>query len=420
MTYRTRTRDNVVEFLYNGNGQLCNGSPTGVLVDESHDVFSGEEETTVDVVTPNFHERQARGEIINNYFRNIKTSYNYGVTGWRVDRVPACSGSNIKFQTGTGFYSLGPNKQGYLLSPTTSNSDSRDGELASLKALVSTRALAGVVPADVDLLVDLYEWKQTLRLIGNPVRSLYNYILRVRGKRSPRYWKRLSQKQQAIQLIEDISSKWLAYRYGIVPLCLSIQGGIDIIRKPQTSPRITSRSSGSTVEYTDTASQTKSGTYFNSTLDKTTISSGSVRAYVLYEHEMTLVERSGLHLSNLPNSIWEAIPFSFVADWFLNLGDWIRAVTPKAGVKTLATGVTVERRTYQRVDVTGTFNGVTNLAGTLKPDGFFDKDQIDKVRNPGIQATLSSKLPTITFETQKDWVHLIDAITLVTSKLDYR
>jgi hypothetical protein len=135
---------------------------------------------------------------------------------------------------------------------------------------------------------------------------------------------------------------------------------------------------------------------------------------------MTLVERSGLHLSNLPSSIWEAIPFSFVADWVINLGDWIRAVTPKAGVKILATGVTVKKRTYQRVDVTGSWNGMTNYAGTLAPSGYFDKDQVDTVRNPGIQASLSSKLPTITFETQKDWVHLIDAITLVTSKLDYR
>lgn len=441
MTARQRTRSNVVEHLFTSNKLLCNGSFSQPVLNLAHDIYRGVEETTNDVVTPDFHQRIARGEIVNNPFYNIKRTYDYSVGTWRYDLTSPCSGSLVKYQDGNGFYSLGTNKQLYLLEPTHSTLGSRNQQLASLENLIQTRALANVVPADVQILVDLYEWKQTLRLVRDPVRTLYKWLTafeeknlrRKRRRKAIRYkirrrltkrqiaeMRSYERRQSAKQLIEAISSKWLAARYGVMPLCHSIQGGLDIVRKPQTSPRITARSSGSTTDYVDSASQVVTGYHWNSTLSKTTTSRGTVRAYVLYEHQMSLVERSGLSLHELPISVWEGIPFSFVVDWFLNVGDWIRAVTPKAGVNVLATGVTVRKETEQRVDVTGSKNSITGYAETTPPDGWFSRDTVETSRQPGIQANLASKFPLIDFSGEKDWVHLLDAISLVTSKLDYR
>jgi hypothetical protein len=42
--------------------------------------------------------------------------------------------------------------------------------------------------------------------------------------------------------------------------------------------------------------------------------------------------------------MWELTPFSFIIDWFLNVGTTIAAWTPNAGVTQLASWVTVKKK----------------------------------------------------------------------------
>lgn len=48
----------------------------------------------------------------------------------------------------------------------------------------------------------------------------------------------------------------------------------------------------------------------------------------------------GLDLSSVPSTLWELIPASFVLDWYVNVGTWIRAVTPRPGITPLANWIT--------------------------------------------------------------------------------
>lgn len=40
----------------------------------------------------------------------------------------------------------------------------------------------------------------------------------------------------------------------------------------------------------------------------------------------------GTRLRDLPATAWEIVPYSFVADWFVGIGDWIQAITPAPGI----------------------------------------------------------------------------------------
>lgn len=45
-----------------------------------------------------------------------------------------------------------------------------------------------------------------------------------------------------------------------------------------------------------------------------------------------LAHQYGMAVQDLPGLMWELTPLSFVADWFYNIGDWLRAITPNPSV----------------------------------------------------------------------------------------
>jgi hypothetical protein len=71
----------------------------------------------------------------------------------------------------------------------------------------------------------------------------------------------------------------------------------------------------------------------------------NVRCGILYELDL---DRStfGFSLDEIPNAGWELLPFSFVADWFLNLGSWVSAVSPKIGVRKLGEWTVVRKNSF--------------------------------------------------------------------------
>jgi hypothetical protein len=66
-----------------------------------------------------------------------------------------------------------------------------------------------------------------------------------------------------------------------------------------------------------------------------------VRSGILYENTGTL-DTFGVSLSQIPVAAWEVIPFSFVADWLVNVGSLVSALTPKVGVTVLSSWTVVK------------------------------------------------------------------------------
>lgn len=62
-----------------------------------------------------------------------------------------------------------------------------------------------------------------------------------------------------------------------------------------------------------------------------------------------LAKSLGLDAASVPATLYELMPFSFVADWAVNMGTWLQAVTPKPGVKYLGGWTTSVVETYDTI-----------------------------------------------------------------------
>lgn len=378
----------------------CNGTSVNVG-NWTCGILVGTTKSTYDVVIPKFHSRSNRGEIFNNPFRSIKTEKSGSAEGALVATyVPSCSGTGTKSETQTRYITGG--SVTYPV-PWTS----RDSSLSNARILASTQASANVLSPEVTGLVELAELTKTLQMLRSPLSGLLTFFKRVRESR---HYLRHRYKYRSLK--EYIAAYWLMYRYGIMPFVGTIDGIMQIVSKEKVSNRFTARGFASAT-YAQQNAPTITNTYSWSVATHSGNRKGSVtvRAGVLYEHTFTVGDRWGTNLSELPSAAYELVPFSFVADWFVNLGDYIRAISPKAGVRILSSWTTVVETLEYYSQESSTPRTVSNWTITDDRKGTQTTKSIDKTRSPGVSVGLAPK--TISFNTKYDWLHLADSISLI-------
>ena len=139
-----------------------------------------------------------------------------------------------------------------------------------------------------------------------------------------------------------MSGAYLAGRYGIRPMVSEVQGimnAIDSLRykKPerQTSRGYQPDEGEANTTYSAVSMRQNLSGY------QVTQETASVRAGVMYSADIR--DTWGTNLSQVPIALWELTFLSFMADWFANIGDYISALTPKAGVNIHGSWVTTEK-----------------------------------------------------------------------------
>lgn len=212
-----------------------------------------------------------------------------------------------------------------------------------LIAQASTSALAGVRRPELSGIVSIAEWRSTVASLLNPVNGALNFLSR--NVKKSRAKTRKTRRNVAANL-NDIADQHLTIIFGIMPFISDIQGILKALRSVEPVPtRMTSRGSASAHSRT-----TKSGTTLvrddgtnvtNIVYSDDAEITVSVRAYQLYESEVQLQDLLGLNLSDIPVAVWQTATLSFVVDWFANVTEFIRALTPKSGINYLTSGYTI-------------------------------------------------------------------------------
>lgn len=171
--------------------------------------------------------------------------------------------------------------------------------------------------------VFLGELGQTLHLIKNPAKalreSLNDYFRKLKKRRK-------GSKRNKRQVLAD---SWLEYVFGVQPLVSDIEGGLEALRRFSESPqrfkpvRATGRDQ---VDFSPGPLVVASGV-IEYTINRKHFANASVKIQGAVDLQTggnsVVTQQLGLGLDRFVPSLWEIIPYSFLVDYFSNIGDII-------------------------------------------------------------------------------------------------
>lgn len=132
---------------------------------------------------------------------------------------------------------------------------------------------------------------------------------------------------------KTLANGWLLYSYGVKPLAEDIYNGLDVLRRP--FPEETIRGSASASRSLRGPTQLTRDSYTGQWFNYWSEYSGTVRVScgaVIQVNNPDVFTLNQMGLTNPVQWANEAIPFSFVLDWFSNLSQVISSLTDFVGL----------------------------------------------------------------------------------------
>lgn len=336
---------------------------------------TGKTERFVDVETPNFHKRIAKGEVIVNPM-SLETEERH-LQLWNISYEmfsdSDCSGPSTYWQSQERFVWVDREK-GHIPIPI---------DTTRMKRLCGTDAMAGVQEPTFAGLVELAESRETMGMLKGSVDSLRKKAEKAKSRaRKGKYYKRYRGRKVG----DFINDMWLGYRYGWTPLVLSMQDLLEALGRLSVRKREVSRS-----QLKIQKQKTEIETYGaapptpveHTVQTRTTSREVTVRCGVIYEQLFD--NHFGSSWSDIPTAAWELLPYSFVVGWVLNLDNVIAAYTPKQGVEILGSWTTYNNvhNTVLIQDRSGSFTECPRMQ-TSAQIGTFTRSSRYKSRSPGV------------------------------------
>lgn len=197
---------------------------------------------------------------------------------------------------------------------------------------------------------------------------------------------------------KDFASLWLQLQYGWMPLLKDVYAAAKHLAYLQNRPF--------TATYRVKKSSTWSGTsYTTNTSTGSDRYTGSVReAHTLIAKVTSVNEAALLGLTNPAAVAWELMPYSFVADWFIPVGNYLEAINLRSAL----TGSFVLTK-YKDGRVYNVFNN--SIASPFQVQ--FYVRRLSVIRTVG--SSLPVKLPEVkSLESAASWKHCVNAVALLT------
>lgn len=180
------------------------------------------------------------------------------------------------------------------------------------------------------VVVDLAESASTMRMVraNNNLVGRVNEIVGViageikradRGGFFGKYYDRRDRRDRTQKILDFANSRWLEYRYGWLPLVGSVYDALDILHK-ENLERVRTVVATSKREVNGTRSYEGHSTFIGNIPGKHT-HNGTERCRVVVE---MYTPGSGIwDWTSLSPSViaWELLPMSFIADWFVSVGE---------------------------------------------------------------------------------------------------
>jgi len=307
-------------------------------------VYIGDRTTTTDVVTPDYWKRKKRGDVILNPYHNVRiVNISNGSTVMSHTSVPkTCTGPDlysVNVYSGKMFIAM------YAAAvDVPSNTNVISGtDTNRLLDEIWTRCLADRQKGLANLSESLAEIDKTFDMVSAPLENVISFVrdFRRHGKRKNKY---LRVAAQSKDFIDFASSEWLRFRYGITPLMGDVKAVMKALKKDyKKEPKtVTTRASGSINRNSVSTGSFTNYPYLIS-YQVARADQLSVRATHFDKYTPSLFNTLGLTFHNVVGVAWELTRYSFVVDWFANIGDLLYANIPRVGVSSYGGVLTAKR-----------------------------------------------------------------------------
>lgn len=352
---------------------------------------SGEYRTIADNVNSSFRRRQSEGAVILSDLALTKwkrvfdsIDYQYGPYEWWGNGYNVMRGPWIALVEQYGWDSL----------PRILH----DAGNAPGEALI--KAYAKINEAKVLSGESLMDVGRTVAMLRRPFRSATKLLTSMVKSRTHRL------KSPGVKLAQASSDTWLEYRYAWKPIIMDGMSVIDDVnrklsRASDRQQRLVARAG---VSLKNNCQGTIPPTPLSGELSKIVVSGSAnleqsvrVNAGVVYALAARTTPEAfaayyGLRARDIPALVWEKIPFSFVADWFVNVGDWLEASLPAPDIRVIGNWVTTVSTSSFSCEAQGSFTEETSYQQhtTFTPN--FGRVTVDST---GIRRDCNQLLPEL-------------------------
>lgn len=351
-------------------------------------------ENTVDVVTPNFAKLIEQGAVINNPFTRTIVNWTNPHPGdiehiYRKVNGLTCylhspAQTHDKYYRMFGYkYVGGYNNPMWLVMDPALRAAKRQNAID----LAVTQAHANIDTSEMLALASAAESRKTVDSMRNILWRVFKIAKNVRKLNFSALRNELSPK--------EVAQRYMEARYAIRPLIYDAAGVANAFSKARGYERRTFRGFAEDgYDTSDTVTGVQSFGMVKTNWKRTLEYSVSVRAGVMCDVQISDLTTFGI--DKLAESAWELFPFSFIVDWFANVGDTIAAHTPDAGVTQLASWATVRERLFTAQTkvghtTTSVASGYVDVSVSF-PDHTWSREELvlDRVKDPEI-----SVLPSV-------------------------
>jgi len=327
-----------------------------------------------DFVVPRFTKRQKAGEVFFNPMSKSKLAVVNNVSGYAKEtKAVTCTtvgqpnyGKKWQFRSvgSVGNYCVPCIGYGsgdatipfehYALTPA---------DILKCQQEASTECLSMEGRSDSDLWESIAEYEQVLGMLRMKLSEV--------GRKASELLRSARNFQTQRFLLQNISAGYLMKRYGIDPLIRDIQNILEGLTKETASKkrktyRAKSQSTSTAVStgYTDFDG-------FRVNWSLTTVDSVYCRAMSLVEIGVGILHNIGFSLKGLLTVPYELTRYSFVADWFFNLGSYIGAQVPPFEYRRLGAQLVTRRVTVNTYSITGVVNIPADIVLLQPPTGTY-------------------------------------------------
>lgn len=183
--------------------------------------------------------------------------------------------------------------------------------------------------------VFLGELRQTIQLVRNPARAirsgLDDYVSALRKKRPQ--LRRTSPSQRRRTATSIVSDTWLEWSFGMAPLFSDARSAAEALAKSRILPekakavfvKAEGKSTTGPSNWTSLGDHTASAASVRTFASTETYHSVKYYGKVKVYHPNSLQNQLGLLPEDFVPTVWELVPWSFLVDYFTNVGNIIQA-----------------------------------------------------------------------------------------------